>query len=100
VGVVASALAAGIAGLVNAHAPDVVTLGGLAVHLRAAAPADFGAAYTGGLMSFRRDRPPPVLDAAHGDDGALHGAAAVGLDHITSETALAAWADRNRRAAG
>ncbi|MEV6986454.1 ROK family transcriptional regulator [Sphaerisporangium sp. NPDC051017] len=93
VGLVAESLAAGIAGLVNAHAPDVVTLGGLAVHLRAAASARFGAAYEDGLMSFRRDRPPPVLDAAHGDDGALHGAVAVGLDHVTSEAALAAWAE-------
>jgi hypothetical protein len=28
----------------------------------------------------------------HGAAGALHGAAAVGLDHITREDALAAWA--------
>ncbi|GAA3821039.1 ROK family transcriptional regulator [Sphaerisporangium flaviroseum] len=94
VAAVASALATGIAGLVNAHAPDVVTLGGLARPLRAAAPAEFDAAYAGGLMTFRRARPAPVLDAAHGDDGALHGAVAVGLDHITSEAALATWADR------
>ncbi|MFD0821762.1 hypothetical protein ACFQ0D_26395, partial [Micromonospora zhanjiangensis] len=56
-----------------------------------AAPDDFAAAYAGGLMAFHRERPPPVLDAAHGDLGALHGAAAVGLDHITTEAAIADW---------
>lgn len=90
---VVSALGSGVAGLINAHDPDLVTLGGLAVPLRAAAPATFDSAYNDGLMHFRRTQPPPVLDAQHGDDGALHGAIAVGLDHITSESALAAWAD-------
>jgi len=90
---VAAALGRGAAGLVNAHDPDIVTLGGLAVSLRAAAANAFDTAYTAGLMSFRRHQPPAVLDALHGEDGALHGAAAVGLDHVTSETALASWAD-------
>jgi predicted NBD/HSP70 family sugar kinase len=89
---VATALGAGIAGLVNAHAPDLVTLGGLAGPLRAAAPDEFAAAYTGGLMAFHREAPPPVVLATHGADGALHGAAAVGLDLVTSEPALAEWA--------
>ena len=62
-------------------------LGGLAVPLRAATRAEFDAAYAGGLMTFRRAQPPPVVDAAHG-------AAARGLDHITSEAALAAWSLR------
>ena len=91
---VAVALAAGIAGLVNAHDADVVTLGGLAGPLRAAARTEFDAAYTAGLMTFRRVRPPPVLDATHGEDGGLHGAAAIGLDQATSATALAGWPDR------
>jgi predicted NBD/HSP70 family sugar kinase len=90
--VAATALAAGIAGLVNAHDPDVVTLGGLAAPLHATAPAEFRAAYTDGLMAFRRPHPPPVLPAAHGEDGALHGATAVGLDHTSGEAALAQWA--------
>lgn len=93
VGAIVSALATGIAGLVNATDPDLVTLGGLAVPLRAAARADFDAAYREGLMAFRRAQPPPVLDADYGDDGPLHGAIAVGLDHITSESGLAAWAE-------
>lgn len=95
---VSTALAAGTAGLVNAHDPDVVTLGGLAVLLRAAASDAFDAAYLAGLMAYRRQDAPPVLDAAHQDDGALDGAAAVGLDHLTSESALAAWAEQVPRA--
>ncbi|WP_406277101.1 ROK family protein [Nocardia sp. NBC_00881] len=96
IGNVVSALGSGIAGLVNAHDPDLVTLGGLAGPLRATAPADFDAAYTDGLMHFHRSQPPPVLDARHRDDGALHGAIAVGLDHITSGSALADWAEHHQ----
>lgn len=93
VGKVADALGFGIAGLVNAHDPDVVTLGGLAIPLRAAASDAFDRAYSDGLMTFHRRTPPPVLDSAHSDDGAIRGAAAIGLDHITTEDALAAWSD-------
>jgi predicted NBD/HSP70 family sugar kinase len=93
VGLVAEALGAGIAGLVNAHDPDVVTLGGLAIPLRAAAPESFTQAYADGLMTFHRASPPPVLDSSHQDDGALRGAAALGLDHITTAAALAAWSE-------
>jgi predicted NBD/HSP70 family sugar kinase len=89
----ANALGAGIAGLVNVHDPDIVTLGGLAGPVRAAAPDGFAAAYRGGLMAFRRAQPPPVLDASHGEQGPRRGAAAVGLDHVTTEAALATWAD-------
>jgi predicted NBD/HSP70 family sugar kinase len=94
---VATALATGIAGLINVHDPDVVTLGGLAGPLRAAAGAEFQTAYIDGLMAFRRDRPPSILDAAHGDNGSLHGAAAVGLDRITSEDSLSDLAMRSNR---
>ena len=91
---VAVALGAGIGALVNVHDPDTVTLGGLAAPLRAAAPESFAGAYTDGLMAFRRGQPPPVVDAAHGDDGALHGAVLLALDHVTSEAALAEWSAR------
>jgi predicted NBD/HSP70 family sugar kinase len=87
VGAAAACLARGIAGLVHVHDPDVVVLGGLAPGLRAS-PV-FDEVYTGALMAFRRDGPVPVLDAVHGDDGALHGAAAVALDHATSPEGLA-----------
>jgi predicted NBD/HSP70 family sugar kinase len=94
---VARALAAGIAGLVNIHDPDLVTLGGLGPALRDAAGSAFQNAYTAGLMAAHRTQPPPVVDAAHGGDGPLHGAAIVGLDHITAEAALAAWATSGGR---
>ncbi len=88
---VVTALASGIAGLVNLHDPDVVTLGGLGKELRAAAPAEFSAAYEAGLMAFRRPTPPPVRAAVHGEEGALRGAAAAGLDLVLSEAGLDAW---------
>jgi predicted NBD/HSP70 family sugar kinase len=87
----ASALGGGIAGLVNALDPDVVTLCGLAVDLRAAAPRAFGRAFTSGLMHFRARAAPPVLDSRHGEDGALLGAVAVGLDAVLDERAIADW---------
>ncbi|ROZ89135.1 ROK family protein [Gordonia sp. OPL2] len=91
---VGSSLGRGIAGLVNIHDPDMVTLGGLAVPLRAAAPEHFDTAYRGGLMSFRKHLPPEIVDGIHGDDGPLHGAALRGVDHITTVDAIAEWADR------
>lgn len=91
---VSGSLGRGIAGLVNIHDPDMVTLGGLAAPLRAAAPEPFDTAYRGGLMSFRKHLPPDVVDGIHGDDGPLHGAALRGVDHITTVDAIAEWADR------
>ncbi|MGK5550114.1 ROK family transcriptional regulator [Actinomadura kijaniata] len=82
----------GLAGLVNALDPDVVTLGGLTWPLRTAAGPEFDTAFTGGLMRFRRAAPPRVLAAARGGDGALHGAAAVALDLFLTGTGLTAWA--------
>ena len=89
---VVAALATGIAGLVNAHDPDVVTIGGLAIPLRAAAAPTFEQAYLDGLMTFHRGSPPPVLAATHQPDGPLRGAAALALDHLTSQPSIAAWA--------
>ncbi|HVH21652.1 MAG TPA: ROK family transcriptional regulator [Pseudonocardia sp.] len=97
---VVAALGRGLAGLVHVHDPDVVTLGGLAIPLRAAGRSAFDSAYLDGLMTHRRAHPPPVLDAVHGGDGALHGAAAVALDHVTDPAGLATWAERNRGQAG
>ncbi|NJP88542.1 ROK family protein [Nonomuraea sp. FMUSA5-5] len=92
VGRAATRLGRGLAGLVNALDPAVVTLGGLAQPLRAAAEPEFTAALADGLMRFRRPAPPPVLPAALGRDGALHGAAVTGLDHVLTEDGLTAWA--------
>jgi predicted NBD/HSP70 family sugar kinase len=83
---VAAALGRGVAGLVNAHDPDVVVLGGLGPRLRGPA---FDEAYLGGLMAYRRADPTPVRDAVHGDDAALYGAVALALDDVTSAEGLA-----------
>jgi predicted NBD/HSP70 family sugar kinase len=72
---VASALGRGIAGLVNALDPDLVTLGGLGVDLLARAHTELDAAYRAGLMTIRRADPPPVIAASLGDAGPLQGAA-------------------------
>jgi predicted NBD/HSP70 family sugar kinase len=89
---VAAALAGGVAGLVNAHDPDVVTLGGLAARIRDTAPDAFERAYLDGLMEFHRAAPIPLRAAALGEDGALYGAAAAGLDTVLSEQGLSQWA--------
>lgn len=91
---VAASLGGGIGGLVNLHDPEVVTLGGAAAVLKAAAPKAFDDAYRDGLMAFRKQSPPPVRDAEHGEDGALHGAVALALDHVTGPAGLADWAER------
>jgi len=93
---VAASLGGGIGGLVNLHDPDVVTLGGVAAQLRAAAPDAFGSAYRDGLMAFRKESPPPVRDGVHGEEGPLHGAVAMALDHVTTAAGLADWAERQR----
>jgi predicted NBD/HSP70 family sugar kinase len=88
----AAALGRGIAGLVNAQDPDVVTLGGLAAPIMRGAKAEFDAAYLAGLMDFHRRRPAPLRATELGEDAALIGAVAAGLDVVLSEDGLAAWA--------
>jgi predicted NBD/HSP70 family sugar kinase len=90
----AAALGRGTGGLVNLHDPDVVTLGGLAAMIRAAAPEAFDDAYCEGLMSFRKGSPPPVRDAEHGEEGPLHGAVVLALDRVTAAAGLADWVGR------
>jgi predicted NBD/HSP70 family sugar kinase len=91
---VAAALGRGIGGLVNLHDPEVVTLGGVGALLRAAAEDAFDTAYRDGLMNYRRNAPPPVLDAEHGEEGPLHGAVILAFDHVASPAGLATWAER------
>jgi predicted NBD/HSP70 family sugar kinase len=91
---VAAALGRGTGALVNLHDPDVVTLGGIAALIRAAAPGNFEDAYRAGLMAFRKDTPPPVRDAQHGEDGPLYGAVALALDHVTAPAGLMDWVER------
>ncbi len=87
----AAAFARGTAGLVNALDADLVVLGGLAPALRGAAPGAFAAAFTGGLMRWRRGHPPVVVDAAHGADAALVGAGELALDAVLCPAGLAGW---------
>jgi predicted NBD/HSP70 family sugar kinase len=87
VSVVTRALGRGVAGLVNAMDPDLVTLGGLAPDLAAAAAADLRASYEAGLMRFRRDAAPPVIPAGLGADGPLTGAAEQAWDRLLPELA-------------
>lgn len=96
-GELARSLGAGIAGLVNAHDPDVVTIGGLAPLVRAAAPDAFSDAYDRGLMLTTRHAPPPVRDSTHDDAGPARGALILGFTHITEPAALEAWALRPPR---
>lgn len=88
----AAKLGRGIAGLVNALDPDVVTLGGLATDLRAAAPDGFAQAVRSGLMTVHRDRPPGILAALSGEDAPLVGAGLSVLDHVLDAGMLARWA--------
>ncbi|PRC62677.1 XylR family transcriptional regulator, partial [Mycobacterium sp. ITM-2017-0098] len=69
-----TSLGSGIAGLVNLHDPDIVTLGGLAPPLRNAAPEAFDTAYRAGLMTFRKSAAPPVCEGLLGEDAPLYGA--------------------------
>lgn len=71
---VAASLGRGVAGLVNAFDPDVVTLGGLASPVLAASPEPLLAAYRAGLMSVRREPAPPVVASEVGEVGPLVGA--------------------------
>jgi len=91
---VAASLGRGIAGLVNLHDPEVVTLGGVAGLLRTAAPDAFEDAYRDGLMAFRKNSAPPVRDAEHAEDGPMYGAVTLALDHVTTPAGLADWAER------
>ncbi|SDT75540.1 ROK family transcriptional regulator [Actinoplanes derwentensis] len=73
---VGTALGRGIAGLVNALDPDLVTLGGLGPDLLTAVPEAITTAYLDGLMTIHREVPPPVLPASLPDDeGPITGAA-------------------------
>lgn len=90
-GLVAGALGRGVAGLVNAHDPEVVTLGGLGWPLVAAARGEFDHAYRRGLMRFRQRGAPEVVPATHQEDGAPRGALAAGLDLMLTEAGLDAW---------
>lgn len=71
---VAANLGRGVAGLVNAFDPDIVTLSGLAAPVLDTSPEPLLGAYDAGLMSVRRESAPPIVPSALGEAGPLVGA--------------------------
>lgn len=90
----AADLGRGLAGLVNALDPGLVTLGGLADLLRSAAPTAFDDAFTRGLMLIHRAGPPQVTPARAGDDAALVGTGLSVFDQVLDADLTARWAAR------
>ncbi|MFT4226521.1 ROK family protein [Micropruina sp.] len=90
----AADLGRGIAGLINALDPALVTLGGLADLVRFASVGAFYDALNGGLMSAHRARPPQIVQAIAGDDATLVGMGLSVFDHVLDAELLARWASR------
>jgi predicted NBD/HSP70 family sugar kinase len=86
-----AAFGRGVAALVNALDPELVTISGLAIGLAGQAPATLDRAYHDALMRFRRRDPPPLVASALGGDGILTGAAEVAFDTVLSDHGLRAW---------
>lgn len=84
----------GIAGLVNALDPHLVTLGGLAGPLRDAAPDAFQHAFEAGLMSVHRRPAPEIVAGRSGEDAVLVGTALAAFDRFLDAPQLALWASR------
>ncbi|WP_409180656.1 ROK family protein [Amycolatopsis sp. VS8301801F10] len=92
----AADLGRGIAGLINALDPDLVTLGGLAAPLRDSAPGEFERAVHNGLMAVHRDPPPSIVAARSGPDASLIGVGLSVFDRVMDAEMLARWASRSR----
>ncbi|MFL6052983.1 MAG: ROK family protein [Actinoallomurus sp.] len=88
---VAHAFGAGTAALVNALDPQRVTVSGLGVRIHEQATDAFATAYENGLMTFRREQPPPVLSAALGAEATLVGASELAFDAFLTPDGLTAW---------
>ncbi|GAA4634676.1 ROK family transcriptional regulator [Actinoallomurus vinaceus] len=88
---VARAFGAGTAALVNALDPGRVTLSGVGARIHDQATGMFATAYRDGLMTFRREQPPPVLPAALGADATVVGAAELAFDVFLTAAGLTAW---------
>ncbi|MEU8398914.1 ROK family transcriptional regulator [Nonomuraea sp. NPDC048892] len=87
----ARALGRGVAALVNAHDPEVVTLSGHGVELLERAGQALMAACEPGLMAIRRDRPPRIEGSALGWRGALLGAMESVFDSFLTPEGLELW---------
>jgi predicted NBD/HSP70 family sugar kinase len=91
-----AAFGRGVAALVNATDPDLVTISGLAIGLAGQAPATLDRAYRDALMRFRRRHPPPLVASVLGGDGILTGAAEVGFDTVLCDHGLRTWTATRR----
>ncbi|MFI7229987.1 ROK family protein [Nonomuraea angiospora] len=87
----ARALGRGVAALVNAHDPEVVTLSGHGVELRERAGKALLAACEPGLMAIRRDHPPRIEGSALGWRGALVGAVESVFDAFLTPECVEMW---------
>ncbi|MEV0312465.1 ROK family transcriptional regulator [Nonomuraea fuscirosea] len=87
----ARALGRGVAALVNAHDPEVVTLSGHGVELLQRAGQALMAACEPGLMAIRRDRPPRIEGSALGWRGSLLGAMESVFDQFLTPEGLELW---------
>jgi predicted NBD/HSP70 family sugar kinase len=84
----------GVAGLVNALDPGIVTIGGLGRDLLDVAGEHVKHTYLDGLMKFRT-APAPALTPAHfGDDAPLIGAAEDAFSVVLTDEGLRAWSSR------
>jgi predicted NBD/HSP70 family sugar kinase len=96
---IAGSAGRGVAGLVNAFDPDIVTFGGLGPDLLEVAGDYVHAAYLSGLMHFRLSAPPPLVPARFGHDAPLIGATEEAFSAFLTEGGLRSWSPRRRRSA-
>lgn len=87
----ARALGRGVAALVNAHDPEVVSLSGFGVDLHARALTALTEPFEDGLMTIRRERPPRLIPSALGWRGALIGAMESVFDTFLTVEGVQAW---------
>ncbi|MFI9555549.1 ROK family protein [Nonomuraea endophytica] len=92
----ARALGRGIAALVNAHDPEIVTLSGLGVDLFTQGRAALSEAYLAGLMRIRLERLPELVPSELGWSGALLGAMESVFDAFLTPEGLRTWRPRER----
>src|ERR1019366_6271803 len=87
----AAGLGRGIAGLVNALDPEIVTVGGLARELVDIAGDRVDRAYRKGLMAAIAAHPPTIAVGALGERAPMLGAAEHAFDAVLQDPALATW---------
>ena len=87
----AAGLGRGIAALVNALDPEIVTVGGLARELVDIAGDRVDRAYRKGLMAAIAAHPPTIAVGALGERAPMLGAAEHAFDAVLQDPALATW---------